>query len=61
MGDSTDDISMARAAGMRSLGVGYGVHSARALHAAGALFVVETPEHMAAAVLQFTDKERVTS
>ncbi|RVT82563.1 HAD family hydrolase [Rhodobacteraceae bacterium CCMM004] len=36
VGDTTFDIEMARAAGMRALGVDWGYHPAEALHAAGA-------------------------
>ncbi len=61
VGDSTDDILMARAAGMRSLGVGFGVHTTQALQAAGADSVVGSPEEMAAVVLQITNKEFVNT
>ncbi len=41
IGDSRFDIQMANAAGMRSLGVSFGVESAHALHQEGAMSVID--------------------
>lgn len=41
VGDSVDDVGMARAAGMIPIGVAWGVSSAAALHEAGAVEVVD--------------------
>lgn len=50
VGDSTDDMAMARAAGMRAYGVGYGVHTPAVLIDAGAHLVLPTAKDLARAV-----------
>jgi phosphoglycolate phosphatase len=47
VGDSTDDMKMAVSAGMRGIGVGYGVATATNLRAAGASSVAQAPEDLA--------------
>ncbi len=42
VGDTTHDLLMARACGMRSIAVTYGVHGARELRAAGATWLADT-------------------
>lgn len=51
VGDSTDDVRMALAAGMRPVAVTYGVASAAELRAAGASRIVRGPEELAASIL----------
>ena len=46
IGDTTFDIDMARAAGVRAIGVAWGYHEPRELLAAGALGVAETMEQL---------------
>jgi phosphoglycolate phosphatase len=46
IGDTTFDMEMARAAGVRAIGVGWGYHSARELRDAGAEHVAETPAEL---------------
>jgi len=48
IGDTSWDILMARAAGVRAVGVAWGYHSAADLHAAGAHAVVARPEELLA-------------
>jgi phosphoglycolate phosphatase-like HAD superfamily hydrolase len=42
VGDGDHDIRMGASAGARTCGVGWGVHAAERLHAAGAEFVVQS-------------------
>ncbi|MDT0446457.1 HAD family hydrolase [Streptomyces johnsoniae] len=53
VGDTTHDLLMAKACGMRSIAVTYGVHGARQLRAAGATWLADTFDdvlaHLAAA------------
>jgi phosphoglycolate phosphatase len=46
IGDTSYDMIMARTAGARALGVGWGYHSASALHAAGAHAVADHPANL---------------
>jgi phosphoglycolate phosphatase len=46
IGDTTFDMEMARAAGVRAIGVGWGYHSARELREAGAEHVARTPAEL---------------
>ena len=46
IGDTTFDMDMARAAGVRAIGVGWGYHSARELREAGAEHVAMTPAEL---------------
>jgi phosphoglycolate phosphatase len=46
IGDTAYDMEMARAAGVRALGVGWGYHDAGELLAAGAEAVAQTPEEL---------------
>ena len=46
IGDTTFDMDMARAAGVRAIGVGWGYHSARELREAGAEHVARTPAEL---------------
>ena len=46
IGDTTFDIAMAVAAGVRPIGVAWGYHHAAELLAAGAVAVAETPAHL---------------
>ena len=48
IGDTAYDIAMARAAGVRALGVAWGYHDAQELLAAGAEAVATTPEELEA-------------
>lgn len=50
IGDTTFDMQMARAAQLRSIGVGWGHHDAGRLMAAGAHHVVETVDELATAI-----------
>lgn len=47
IGDTTYDITMAQAAGVRSIGVAWGYHEEDELRKAGAQYVAQTPEHLA--------------
>lgn len=47
IGDTSYDMAMARAAGVRALGVAWGYHDADELHEAGAEAVAQTPEDLA--------------
>lgn len=51
VGDSTDDVKMAVAAGMGAVGVGYGVASIADLYDSGAGQVAQTPDDLAALLL----------
>ena len=51
VGDSTDDMKMAVAAGMHGVGVAYGVASIPALHAAGAAQIAQTSDDLAPLLL----------
>ena len=46
IGDTTFDMEMARAAGVRAIGVAWGYHSARELREAGAEHVARTPAEL---------------
>ena len=46
VGDTAFDIDMARAAGVRALGVAWGYHETNELLAAGAEAVAQTPEEL---------------
>lgn len=46
IGDTSFDMAMARAAGVRGLGVAWGYHDADELHAAGAEAVAQTPKDL---------------
>lgn len=46
IGDTTFDMEMARAAGVRAIGVGWGYHTARELREAGAEHVAATPAEL---------------
>ena len=46
IGDTSFDMAMARAAGVRAIGVAWGYHSPAELTAAGAEAVAETPRHL---------------
>ncbi len=46
IGDTSYDIAMAQAAGVRAIGVDWGYHSADELHAAGAQAVARDPAHL---------------
>lgn len=46
IGDTSFDMDMARAAGVRALGVAWGYHEARELHEAGAETVAQSPEDL---------------
>jgi len=48
IGDTTHDLKMAAAAGVPSLAVGYGAHTARSLEGQGALAVVESTAELQA-------------
>ncbi|GHE49685.1 phosphoglycolate phosphatase, bacterial [Streptomyces longispororuber] len=50
VGDATGDIEMARAAGMASIGVSYGVATAQDLMAAGALAIADSFDSVVSAV-----------
>jgi phosphoglycolate phosphatase len=50
IGDTVYDIHMGRAAGCRTIGVGWGYHPLQELHEAGADAVVETMEELKAAL-----------
>jgi phosphoglycolate phosphatase len=51
VGDSTDDVRMALAAGMRPIAVAYGVAAADELRAAGASRTARSPEELAGLIL----------
>ncbi|NUR61157.1 MAG: HAD family hydrolase [Catenulispora sp.] len=51
VGDSTDDVRMALAAGMRPVAVTYGVAAADELRAAGASQIAHSPEELAGLIL----------
>jgi phosphoglycolate phosphatase len=55
VGDTSYDIEMARAAGVRAIGVSWGYHEARELEAAGAHQVVHGCDEMVTAVLGLLD------
>ena len=55
VGDTTYDMEMARAAKVRSLGVGWGYHSAEQLEAAGAHRVASTVEELRGWLLPMLD------
>ena len=55
IGDTTYDMAMARAAGMRGVGVAWGYHPASALLAAGADMVVERPVDLATVIQQASE------
>jgi phosphoglycolate phosphatase len=46
IGDTEYDIAMARAAGVRAVGVDWGYHTARELFDAGAEAVAANPPHL---------------
>lgn len=46
IGDTTFDMEMARAAGVRSIGVAWGYHPVEALQTAGANHIAENPRHV---------------
>ena len=50
IGDTSYDMAMAKAAGVRAVGVGWGYHEAEELRAAGADFVASHPAQIAALV-----------
>ncbi len=50
IGDTTHDIGMAVAAGVRSIGVTWGYHPAMMLREAGATLIVETPDALPGAI-----------
>lgn len=50
IGDTTFDVEMARAAGVRAIGVGWGYHPTGALREAGAAAIVESFEALDAAI-----------
>lgn len=54
VGDTTFDITMARAAGMAAIGVSWGNHTVDALHAAGADQVLESFDPLVEAVARLT-------
>lgn len=55
IGDTTYDMAMAQAAGVRALGVAWGYHGADELLAAGAAAVAETPEQLGAQLGELFD------
>lgn len=54
IGDTSYDMAMARAAGVRAIGVAWGYHSAAELLAAGADVVATTPAHLQDILVQET-------
>ena len=50
VGDTSYDMEMARAAGLRAVGVAWGYHTAQALHAAGADCVIDSYADLPAAL-----------
>ena len=50
IGDTSDDMQMARAAGVRAIGVGWGYHSADLLRASGAEMVLSDYEELGTAL-----------
>jgi len=46
IGDTSFDMAMARAAGVRAIGVAWGYHAAAELIAAGADVVATSPQHL---------------
>ena len=48
IGDTTYDMHMAQAAGVRALGVAWGYHGTDELHEAGAAAVAQTPADLEA-------------
>ncbi|WP_212523659.1 HAD-IA family hydrolase [Actibacterium sp. MT2.3-13A] len=56
VGDTTFDIEMGRAAGYRTIGVSWGYHPARALHAAGADIVIDEFDALDRALNMFWER-----
>jgi phosphoglycolate phosphatase len=57
IGDTTADIEMALAGGVRPIGVSWGLHDSRDLQAAGARRVVHDTTELVAAVLDLLDRD----
>ncbi len=57
IGDTAYDMAMARAAGMRAIGVAWGYHPAAALLSAGAETVVEQPADLAGALARASSNQ----